>query len=283
MLTVDRILEPTPDVWDIAIKGMRLPFKSTDKNDSNFCYGDTFEMVEDKTLCQKCPYYEIEWINPDDELDIEDNCSFYSEEGYPTYILGENDLKLFLGLCSAGDPSHRKVLRFLDCILFVNAPLYWWKQFDTYKVGTVANAESTMHTLVKRPFNASDFWIEDVDDNLLPDEDRIELIRKLNKWRDKYLETKDDKYWHRINQFLPHSFLQTRCVKINYETIITMFKQRINHKLPEWKDFLVEMYRKLPYIPQILEVTGLARTVGDRVEVYDEYKKEWIDFCTKPY
>ena len=285
MLRINNLVTPE-GFFDIAIKGMRNAFKSWDKHDSGICYGQ-FEWPNNKSdLCIKCPYYKLEWVNPDDELDYEDTCNYYDEEGYPVYVLGENDLKLLLNLCKAGDPSHRKILRQLPVMFDITAPLYFFKQFDTYKVGTTANSTSTMHTMTKYPFRVEDFSISNFNDVDIfkidflncEDEDNIsfsplrpilnELIQEsgidshhffkmyilvLNALRDKYLETKDMKYWYAINELLPQSYNQTRTWSGNYEVLLNMIQQRKNHPLVEWQTFSDLMLENVPYLKEIYE------------------------------
>ena len=193
--------------WEAAIRGMRNPMNSWDKSDSS--YGIT-EDCRAETLSV--------WVK-----------------------LGENDLKLMKNLSKAGN-DHGKFLRMINVTVDITAPLYWWKEFDTYKVGTVANSCSTMHKIHAKEFTIDDFSHEHIEDNnmlwMIPDE--------LNKWRSLYLETKDKKYWWQMIQLLPTSYNQKRTVQLNYQVLKSMYFARRNHKLDEWHT-LCEWMESLPY------------------------------------
>lgn len=164
--------------------------------------------------------------------------------------IGENDLKLLKKLVKAGD-SHSKCLRFINATMDITAPLYWWKQFDTYKVGTVCISTSTMHTIIKKSFAIHDFsdeYCENIGLSIM-----YEICRTLNSLREKYINTNNKKYWYAIIQILPESYKQMRTVQLNYQTILNIIKQRKGHKLDEWQNFIEEMY-KLPYIKELSEV-----------------------------
>lgn len=163
--------------------------------------------------------------------------------------IGENDLKLLKSLVKAGD-SHSKCLRMVWVTMDITAPLYWWKQFDTYKVGTVCMSTSTMHTITKRPFTINDFSHEYMIGSMSV---LYIILDCLNYNRNKYIETKNKSYWYQIIQLLPSSYNQMRTVQLNYQTILNIIKQRKGHKLDEWHDFIEEMY-KLPYIKELSEV-----------------------------
>ena len=201
--------------------------------------------------------------------------SFLVPSGYtddpPGFDLGDNDHTLMLKLAKAGT-DHRKYLRMMPVYVRITAPLYWWKEFDTYKVGTVANSCSTMHKISEKEFNRSDFshehipknpnfysdtWdtekanmffpvtIQDVvhfsSDNILDF-----TIQALNYYREKYIETKDKKYWWQLIQLLPSSYNQTRNAMLNYEVLANIYKSRQNHKLDEWQD-ICDWIETLPY------------------------------------
>lgn len=163
--------------------------------------------------------------------------------------IGKNDLELLKKLVKAGD-SHSKCLRFINVVMDITAPLYWWKQFDTYKVGTVCVSTSTMHTITKRPFNINDFSHEYMISSMSV---LYIILECLNYNRNKYIETGDKSFWHQIIQLLPSSYNQMRTVQLNYQTILNIIEQRKGHKLDEWHDFIEEMY-KLPYIKELSEV-----------------------------
>lgn len=202
--------------WEAAIRGMRNPMNSWDKSDSGF------EFVEDPSP-----------INPNDEL---------------MFVVGENDLDLMKRLRNAGT-DHRKFMRMIVVYADVTAPLYWWKEYSTYKVGTVANSCSTMHKIAAKEFTLEDFSHEHLFDcygdpsmNLnygyrYPKAVMQDLINILNHYRTWYNETKDKKYWWQLIQLLPSSYNQRRTVMLNYEVLANIYKSRRNHKLDEWHTF----------------------------------------------
>lgn len=165
--------------------------------------------------------------------------------------IGDNDLGLLLRLCKAGS-DHRKVLRQMFISCDVTAPLYWWKEFDTYKVGVTANSQSTMHKLCSRPLTVHDFSFEDMHD----DEFIVNIvIDNLNaRIRDYKADMKQNKsLWRTIIQLLPCSYNQTRTITCNYENILNMYQQRKHHKLSEWVEFCAHMYNNLPYFNLIVD------------------------------
>lgn len=172
--------------------------------------------------------------------------SAYDSEG--NYILGENDLSLARRLCSAGS-DHRKFIRQILVSMDITAPLYWWKEFDTYKVGTVANSCSTMHKIHAKAFSRDDFAC----DRLTPDALAVldTLIAYLESERVRYVESKELAHWHNMIQLLPSSYLQMRTVTMNYEVLIHMYAARKNHKLAEWHD-LCDAIRALPYAKELI-------------------------------
>lgn len=180
-----------------AVTAMRHPFESYDKSDTRYIYN--FKFNEN------------------------------------AMVLGDNDLKLMHKLINAGG-SHSKFLRVITCHMDINAPLYWWKEFDTYKVGTVSNSTSTMHSITKREFTKEDFSFEhtEVEENVIES-----ILSTLNDLRDKYLATKDKKYWYSIIQLLPSSYMQLRTISTNYQVLKHIYEDRHNHKLQEWRDFCV--------------------------------------------
>lgn len=165
--------------------------------------------------------------------------------------LGENDLKLLLKLCKAG-ADHRKVLRQMLISFDVVAPLYWWKEFDTYKVGTVSNSCSTMHKLTSRPLTRDDFSFEDMLDNECIVN---EVVDNLNaRISDYKADGKTNKnLWRTIIQLLPCAYNQRRTITCNYEVILNMYQQRKHHKLKEWRDFCWYMKINLPYFDLIVD------------------------------
>ena len=165
------------------------------------------------------------------------------------YQVGEADLKLMRKLYRAGT-EHRKYLRQIFVCMDITAPLLWWKEFDTYKVGTVANSCSTMHTIHRKPITRDDFSIERMNNTSLEYLDS--LIAYLNECREMYVETKAKSYWQQIIDLLPESYLQKRTVTMNYENVVTIIRQRTGHKLPEWSQ-LIAALKGLPYVKEIIE------------------------------
>ena len=172
--------------------------------------------------------------------------SYYDDKG--TYILGENDLALATKLAKAGS-DHRKFLRQIFVSMDITAPLYWWKEFDTYKVATVANSTSTMHKIHSKPFSREDFSCDKMSDAALAQLDS--LISYLEKARVQYVESKDKQYWHDIIQLLPSSYNQLRTVSMNYETLINIYYARKSHKLNEWHA-LCDVIRNMPYANEFI-------------------------------
>lgn len=215
--------------WEHAIRGMRNPMNSWEKSDSKY-YND--------------PIYDEE--NP---LFIHDN---------PIFNVGPNDQELMMMLRNAGT-DHRKFMRMLAVYLDITAPLYWWKEFDTYKVGTVANSCSTMYNIHAKEFTLDVFSCEhllnSVDTfNVIPRVVFEATIKCLNENRRLYLQTKDKKYWWQMIQLLPSSYNQKRTVMLNYEVLANMYASRRTHKLDEWREFC-EWMEMLPYAELI---TGTA-------------------------
>ena len=209
--------------WEAAIRGMRNPMNSWEKSDSGYCCGDK--------KCSAIPECNI-------DCDI------------PHYMIGPNDLKLMIKLRNAGT-DHRKFMRMITVYLDITAPLYWWKEFDTYKVGTVANSCSTMHKIADKEFDVNDFSHEHIEE-LDGDEYNMSydwLLRTvdiLNYYRTKYIEINDKIYWWQMIQLLPSSYNQRRTVMLNYEVLANIYKSRCNHKLDEWRE-LCKWVETLPY------------------------------------
>ena len=194
------------DVWGFehAIRGMRNPLESWHKSDSY-------------------------WGN--------------NEYSLESYVLGENDISLMQKLIKAGT-EHRKFMRQIFVSVDITAPLYWWKEFDTYKVGTVANSTSTMHKLASTPITMDCFEHGEMIYSF--------TIAELEMNRLKYLETKDKNEWKKLIVNLPESWLQTRTVTMNYENILSMIHQRKNHKLTEWSVDFMNWAKSLPYANELL-------------------------------
>ena len=193
--------------------------------------------------------------------------SWDKSDSYPEvsgYTVGDNDLRLMRSLYKAsltGNHAHRKYLRQIFVSMDITAPLYWWKEFDTYKVGTVANSCSTMHKIHDKVFTIDDFSHEHLDGELsitkyhelqISGWDTLSLmIQVLNGYRQKYLETHDKKWWWQMIQLLPTSYNQKRTVTMNYENAIVIILQRTAHKLDEWRKFVDILSLQLPYLDEI--------------------------------
>ena len=167
------------------------------------------------------------------------------------FVAGDADLELAQRLAKSGT-DHRKYLRMIFVSVDVTAPLYWWKEYDTYKVGTVANSTSTMHKIHAKPFSREDFSCDRMSDFALACLDHT--IGVLEDRRLKYLETKDTAYWHDMIQLLPTSYNQMRTTTLNYETLINIYYARRNHKLPEWHAYC-DWIAGLPYADRL--ITGI--------------------------
>ena len=174
--------------------------------------------------------------------------SFYDEKG--NFVLGENDLALASKLAKAGS-DHRKFLRQIFVSMDITAPLYWWKEFDTYKVGTVANSCSTMHKIQAKEFSREDFSCDRLDEPSLAVLDSV--IAFLESERCRFNETKDKQAWHNMIQLLPSSFNQMRTVSMNYEVLINIYYARRTHKLAEWHT-LCDAIAELPYAKELILV-----------------------------
>ena len=172
--------------------------------------------------------------------------SFY--DGAGQYVLGPNDLDLAVRLCRAGS-DHRKFIRQILVSMDITAPLYWWKEFDTYKVGTVANSTSTMHKIHAKPFTLEDFSTDHMTPASLEQFERF--LGYLEQVRLRYLDTKDKAHWYDLIQLLPSSYHQMRTCTMNYENLINMYFARRNHKLAEWHAFC-DWVRSLPYARELI-------------------------------
>lgn len=199
--------------------------------------------------------------NPMNSWDNSDTISDYDK-----WCLGENDLKLMHTLAKAGS-DHRKFLRMINVTCDITAPLYWWKEFDTYKVGTVTNSCSTMHKIAEKEFTIDDFSHEHLDGvsrNMFMQNDKDQpyffcsfedmlyiIVESLNCARNLYLQTKDKKYWWQMIQLLPSSYNQRRTVQMNYEVLRNMYYARKGHRLDEWHTFC-DWASQLPYFREII-------------------------------
>ena len=226
MIKIENVVLPSPEQWKAIIMGARNPLNSWSKSDSQFDEAADFD--------------------PDDY-----ECSFK---------LGDNDYSLMTKLAKAGT-DHRKFMRMITVYADITAPLYWWKEFDTYKVGTVANSCSTMHKIAEKEFTLKDFstehlmeWsdYEDEVKDLKPDRMcnfkfyMLDTISALNNARELYLLTNDKRYWWQMIQLLPSSYNQRRTICTNYEALCNIYKSRKSHKLDCWRDFC-KWIETLPY------------------------------------
>jgi hypothetical protein len=238
MIKIEKVVLPSPEQWEAIIRGMRNPKNSWDRSDSELFYDHT-------------------------------------TDGFiPAFNLGEKDHRL-MDTLNAGGPVHAKYRRMIPVYLDITAPLYWWKEFDTYKVGTVANSCSTMHKVHAKEFTLNDFSREHLDASLVCVDRGDEIfssygvlkltIDALNTYREKYLKTMDSlknkdhteaekrrlklmakDYWWQMIQLLPSSYNQKRTVMLNYEVLVGIYKWRKDHKLDEWHDFC-KWIESLPY------------------------------------
>ena len=184
--------------------------------------------------------------NPLNSWDNSDTFYFSERGSVPT--IGENDLALMTNLSRAGD-THSKFLRMITVTIDIKAPLYWWKEFDTYKVGTIANSQSTMHTIHKEEFTMDMFAHDQLTGTAA--QALKNTITFLNYYRNRYLDSNDKRDWYNMIQLLPSSFLQGRTVQMNYQVLKHIFKDRTNHKLVEWQAFC-EWIKTLPYASELI-------------------------------
>ena len=214
-------------VWGFehAIRGMRNPMNSWDKSDSWFSDGYSV--------------YNVAGVHAPIDTDCE-----------PSKItIGKNDLDLMRRLYQAG-PEHRKLFRQIFISMDITAPLYWWKEFDTYKIGITADSCSTMHKIHAKEFELDDFSHEHLCEGALTILEK--LIYSLNTFREAYLDTSNKDHWWQLIQLLPSSYNQKRTVTMNYENVVTMIRQRTGHKLDEW-NYFVALIHGLPYIAEIID------------------------------
>lgn len=227
--------------WEAAIRGMRNPMNSWEKSDSVKCYANA-------------------------------NCPGICKNNVSGICIGPNDLDLMKRLRNAGT-DHRKFMRMITVYLDITAPLYWWKEFDTYKVGTVANSCSTMHKIADKEFTLDDFshehlYAEDeiygmyysttAEEEFTSTDVLKVVIESLNNYRKMYLATKDKKEWWQMIQLLPSSYNQKRTVMLNYEVLANIYKSRRNHKLDEWHTFC-DWIESLPYSELIIGKKDCAK------------------------
>lgn len=234
-IKLEHVVLASPEQMEFIIEGMRNPMNSWGKSDSEIKYESWHDMSGGEC------------------------------------ILGHNDRSLMQRLSKAGT-DHRKFMRMLPVYVRITAPLYWWKEFDTYKVGTVTNSCSTMHKIQAKEFTLEDFSHEHLDAFVPENENHITIegvefislnteghlrmvVHHLNFNREKYLETKDERFWWQMIQLLPSSYNQTRNVMMNYEVLANIYKSRKDHKLDEWRDFC-KWIEELPYSELIIGGTN---------------------------
>ena len=231
MIKLEHAVLPSPEQMQFVIEGMRNPMNSWDESDS-------FRCIYNDGRCSVCE--DIHTGKCNDE-----------------FVTGDNDLSLMLKLAKSGT-DHRKYMRMMPVYVRITAPLYWWKEFDTYKISTVSNSCSTMHKIAEKELTWDDFSVDhlkrvrecslgDVGPTLVMES----IINGLNYWRSKYLKTKSKDDWWQMIQLLPSSYNQTRNVMMNYEVLSNIYKSRQNHKLDEWREFC-EWIKTLPYSDLIL-------------------------------
>lgn len=220
-IKIENVVLPSAEQWEAIIRGARNPKNSWDRMDSYATH------LEDPLTMETADY---------------------------EYFIGENDQKLLEKL-AAGGPVHAKYRRMITVYMDITAPLYWFKEFDTYKCGTVANSCSTMHKIHAKEFELSDFSCEHLFDDYtrhtINDCDYLLTLKividQLNDARKMFLETKDKKYWWQMIQLLPSSYNQKRTVMLNYEVLANIYKWRKDHKLDEWRSFCTYIENYLPY------------------------------------
>lgn len=228
-IKLEHVVLASPEQMEFIIEGMRNPMNSWDKSDS--------EMTLEQLV--------------------------WRDEKIPDkFKLGPDDHSLMQRLANTGT-DHRKYMRMMPVYVRITAPLYWWKEFDTYKVGTVANSCSTMHKIQEKEFTLDDFSCEKLINSMCmeiqemqkvrvsPMQSMLTTVESLNSYRNLYLETKDKKFWWQMIQLLPSSYNQTRNVMMNYEVLANIYKSRKNHKLDEWREFC-KWIENLPYSEVII-------------------------------
>ena len=239
MIKLEHVVLPSPEQMKFVIEGMRNPMNSWGMSDSGTCLKDL--------PCHSCH-------------ENRNNCKKHQDAGF---VFGENDRSLMVRLAQAGT-DHRKYMRMIPVYVRITAPLYWWKEFDTYKVGTVANSCSTMHKIAAKRFTLEDFSCE----HLVCISTLDYVVQELNCWRSRYIQYDEDPtvgenlkmskkdIWYQMIRLLPSSYNQTRNVMMNYEVLANIYKSRRNHKLDEWLTFC-DWIEGLPYREIILTAAGV--------------------------
>ena len=221
-IKIENVVTPSAEQWEAIIRGTRNPMNSWDKSDSYYTY------IEDAETLQKAPF---------------------------EFFVGENDLELMKRLAKAGT-DHRKFMRMITVYVDVTAPLYWWAEYDTYKVGTVRNSCSKMHTIHKKEFTLDDFSIDDFyfeDDKvgMCLSDMFINVVADCEFLRKRFVETNDKKYWRGLIQILPSSYNQKATLMLNYEVLTNIYHSRKAHKLDEWVEFC-KWVETLPYAKELI-------------------------------
>lgn len=218
MIKLEHVVLPSPEQMKFVIEGMRNPMNSWEKSDSVKCrYGLDCDFCDSRNQCNE-------------------------------FYLGKNDRNLMKNLADAGT-DHRKFMRMMPVYVRITASLYWWKEFDTYKIATVGSSCSTMHKIAEKEFTLDDFSHEHLDDVTLDTLNYV--ITQLEYDRRLYLKTNDKEYWWQMIQFLPSSYNQTRNVMMNFEVLANIYRQRKNHKLDEWREFC-RWIESLPYAKELI-------------------------------
>lgn len=265
-IKLEHVVLASPEQMEFIIEGMRNPMNSWEKSDSHTCNEDSCDECCFKDRTFSCSSVDINPIDSD-------------------YMVGKNDYSLMQHLAKAGT-DHRKFMRMLPVYVRITAPLYWWKEFDTYKIGTVANSCSTMHKIQAKEFTLEDFSCEHLmnvpGEGVLPPLAVLKTtIDTLNAYRKLYQgtllpdgsigihENRKDIWWQMI-QLLPSSYNQTRNVMMNYETLANIYKSRKNHKLDEWRE-LCKWIESLPYSELITDIEAKDQTSIDNLKSSEKY------------
>lgn len=255
MIKLENVVTASPEQLEFIIEGMRNPMNSWEKSDSSSGYDcNDCGHIKSGEICYK--------VNP-----VRAHC-----QDHYTFNLGENDLRLMQCLSDAGT-EHRKYMRMMPVYVRITAPLYWWKEFDTYKVGTVANSCSTMHKIAEKEFTLEDFSIEHLSNVSFS---YIKgMIDHLNFIREIYNTDKSNKgAWWQMIQLLPSSYNQTHNVMLNYEVLANIYRQRKNHKLDEWREFCAW----IEILPYHTLITGYN---AEKEKAWNNFKEELSDIWKK--
>lgn len=261
MIKIEHVVLASPEQMAFIIEGMRNPMNSWGKSDSHLCSEDSCDICCYKDATFACSSVDINPIDSD-------------------YMVGKNDHDLMQRLSNAGT-DHRKFMRMMPVYVRITAPLYWWKEFDTYKVGTIANSCSTMHNIQAKKFTLDDFSCEHL--NRIGTSSLWDIIDVLNAARSLYLkggdykcehyDPKDKQVWWQMIQLLPSSYNQTRNVMVNYETLANIYKSRKDHKLDEWRDFC-KWITELPY-SELIVACAQERGLKNEITPDSEYLIRW--------